>query len=129
MYLQHSNFDMNANMVYNLYMTQLLLKSEDSLVDREALNPEIVKIALDEPIEVEVQYILFMSWVRTFVLLKRQRTYKIPGKITSLPCACCRERTFEGEVNNQWFITSKRNKVTDVITYKHKECGAELDLS
>ena len=72
--------------------------------------------------ESKIQEALFFSWFKTYVLVFKRRSYKVPAKITQLPCGCKRQRPNEVDVNNRWEITRKSS------VYKHKDCGTQINL-
>jgi len=90
---------------------------ESEIKHTESENLEIDPVSADE-----VQKVLFESWFKTSVLVKKLSSYKVPPKITKLPCGCTRERTNEVDVNNVWKIKRKNS------TYTHKECGTQIEL-
>ncbi len=72
----------------------------------------------------EIQNSLFKTWFKATVINGPKRgQYKVPFKLTNLPCGCCRDRTSETDPNNTWYI--KRNGQN----YSHKECGKVLKLA
>ena len=80
-------------------------------------------IAVPDTIEEsKVQEALFFSWFKTHVLVFKRRSYRVPAKITQLPCGCKRQRPNEVDVNNRWEITRKSS------IYKHKDCGTQINL-
>lgn len=70
--------------------------------------------------EKEIQNILFQNWLSEIKKLPKRRDYKIPAKITELPCGCSRERNNEIDPNNTWKAVCKNGE------YFHKECGKTL---
>jgi|WetSurMetagenome_2_1015567.scaffolds.fasta_scaffold562488_2 hypothetical protein len=67
----------------------------------------------------EISKTLFNIWLRSESRVKR-RSYRVPAKITALPCGCRRERSFEGDSNAGWQIKRAGD------SYFHKECGRSV---
>lgn len=71
----------------------------------------------DEP----VRETLAHMWIAAIKRGQYQKSYRIPDRVTWLPCGCSREGGYEADVNNQWVaIRSMQNLV-------HRECGRVID--
>lgn len=70
----------------------------------------------ENPVESPEQTIAHM-WLTSLERGQYQRSYRIPDRVTWLPCGCTREAGYEGDVNNQWrAIRGEQNVI-------HKECS------
>lgn len=77
----------------------------------EQIDPQLQKIALAQ---------MYLDRVQG----GRQGTgpvFKVPDRISMLPCGCERERGWEGQNDQVWRITSGTNELI------HRECGRVLD--
>ena len=86
----------------------------------KAQESQEIQIAIEES---KVQDALCFSWFKTHVLVFKRRSYRVPAKITQLPCGCKRQRPNEIDINNRWEIKRKSE------TYIHKDCGTQINLA
>ena len=64
--------------------------------------------------EANTQHELFQLWLRS--ITEPRKSYKIPPRITSLPCGCGRERGNESDPNNTWHAVRKKTELF------HRDC-------